>query len=392
MKINNIILNKQKAFTLIELLIVLVIIGVLSGVTLRAIDMTRERTQYTDTTKKINELSKSITGDPDLISDGRQVDFGFVGDMGRLPYTLDELIKNTENHPDWNGPYVKIPFLEDTVNPSFKLDAWGNEIQYSQLLGVISSQGNGELSLTRNLADSLIFIFNNRVSGMITDIDNNPPGNYDSIIRVVMYLPNNVRRETIPNRSGYYLVTQVPIGKHRIAAIRGFGSASPETLVKWVSVVPKSNTPIDFKFTSSFRSNLQLVANSGTTMPGDSFSVRFQVFNNSGEAIQLEWLKFEEVTGSTTLFCSKITKESFPNDLWQAGSPPPPYRKGLGSTATFSPFEIDQAGIETFTLWSWKTDSAAPIADSVQMNNVTFRILFSDGSLIGPFTTRPLIP
>lgn len=390
MKFNYLISNKQKAFTLIELLVVLVIIGVLSGVTLRAIDMTRERTQYTDTTKKMNELSKSITGDPDLISDGRQVDFGFVGDMGRLPNTLDELVKNTENSPDWNGPYVKIPFLEDTVNPSFKLDAWGNEIQYSQLLGVISSQGNGELSLTRNLADSLTFIFNNQVSGMITDIDNNPPGNYDSVIRVVMYLPNNVRRETIPNRSGYYLVTQVPIGKHRIAAIRGFGTTSPETLVKWASVVPKSNTPIDFKFTSAFRSNLQLVANSGKYLFNDTASVEFSVFNNSGEPIQLEWLKFEEVTAETTAFCSKITKESSPSDLWQAGSPPPPYRLGQGGTANFSAaFEIDRAGIETFTLWNWKTDSAAPIVDSVHMDNVTFRILFSDGSLIGPFTTRP---
>jgi len=386
MKINNLKLNYQNGFTLVELLVVLVIIGILSGVTLRAIDMTRERTLYTDTTKKLNELTKSIIGDPDLISDGRQVNFGFIGDMGRLPLTLYELVKNTQNHPDWNGPYVKIPFLEDTVNPSFKLDAWGNEIQYSQQYGVMSSQGNGQLSLTRNLADSLTFIFNNRVSGMITDIDNNPPGNYDTIIRVVMYLPDNVRRETIPNRSGYYLVNNVPIGKHRINAIRGVGSASPETLVKWVSVVPKSNTPIDFKFTSTFRSNLQLVANSGTTVWGDSSSVQFTVFNNSGEVIPLEWLKFEEI--SDTVFCGLITNIEFgiSNPLFADST-----RVGRGGMANFNinTTEIDPSGFETFTLWNWRNDPITPGAPAVPMNNVTFKILFSDGSLIGPFTTRP---
>ncbi len=395
MKINSLRSGKRTGFTLIELLIVLLIIGLLSGVTLRAIDMTRERTMYSETTKKLNALTNAIVGDPDLISDGRRSDFGFVGDLGRLPLTLDELVKNTQFSTDWNGPYVKIAFLEDTVNPGYKLDEWGNEFEYSSLTGIISSRGNGQVTLTRKISDSLTFLFNNRVHGMITDIKNNPPGSYDTLIRVFIYLPNNVIRETIPNRSGYYQINGIPIGKHRIDAIRSTGSTSAETLVKWVSVGPKSNTPVDFKFIKLFRSSLQVLKPVKTESTTEPWNLSFTVFNSSNEEVDLDWLKFVEISKvddpDAKAYCFHVTRQTVDPELWGSEDTLTPiFGIGQGGTVNFNPLvtvSIGPEGFETFNLRAFRSDSIYT-APHIDMNNWTFRILFSEGSLI-KFVTEP---
>lgn len=384
-----VIRNRSNGFTLVELLIVLLIIGVLSGVTLRAIDMTRERTMYSETAQKLSLLAKAIAGDPELISDGKRIDFGFVGDMGRLPLNLDELIKNLTNSPDWNGPYLKVAFLEDTVNPSFKRDAWGNEIEYSAETGLLRSRGNGRQPMTYKVADSVGLLLKNKVSGIITDAKNNPPGNYYNFIQISLELPNAAPPlpPRNPNKSGFYQFDSVPIGKHRIKAIRM--TALAETLVKWVSVVPKSNTMIDFSFSRSFQSNLLYIEGSGEVLNNDPSSVKFEVFNAGGEAITLNWLRFINIKKDTNyyVYTGKITAQYAPyNPIFDDST----HRCGIGGTAHFQfPFDINASGREIFTLWNFRSDSTAPGAPPVPMDSVEFKILFSDGSVIG-FTTPNL--
>jgi hypothetical protein len=308
--------------------------------------------------------------------------------MGRLPRTLDELIKNTEYSPNWNGPYLKIGFLEDTVNPSFKQDAWGNEIEYSPETGLLRSRGNNRQTLTYKVADSIAFLVNNQVSGIITDKDNNPPGTYYNSINIVIYLPDGSTLHTQPDKSGLYQIDRVPIGKHRIQVSRGLGSASPETLFKWVSVVPKSNTPVDFKFTSSFRSQLQYVALTAKTLSDDSTSITFDVFNNSGESVILNWLKFQSIvkpSDTVQPYCEAITK-GVDETIWQWGDT---VRIGAGGTANFWPtVSINPSAVETFKLLRFRSHPRDPVppAREVDMKNVFFDILFSDGSEI-TFTT-----
>lgn len=379
--------NKSKGFTLVELIVVLLIIGILSGVTLRAIDLTRERSMFTDTTKKLNELGKAITGNSDLIAEGRRVDFGFIGDMGRLPLSLDELIKNTTNDINWHGPYIKIDFLEDTVNPNFKRDAWGNEIEYSSELATLTSLANGRQTMTYILTDSITFLTQNRVSGIITDNENNPPGEFDSLITITIELPGG-DSVTQPNYSGYYQVGGIPIGKHKITVTRG--TASPEILVKWVSVVPKSNTLVDFKFTSSFRSKLQYVEKSALTLP-DSASVQFSVFNTSGEVVNLTSLRFMiiDTPQDTFVFCETIiaTGRVPPNHLWDWGEVK---RIGVGREAQFIPpaLEIAPRSVASFGLLHFRIDSIAS-APSFPMHRRFIELFFSDGSLIRFLPERP---
>lgn len=379
--------NINHGFTLVELLIVLLIIGVLSGVTLRAIDMTRERTLFSDTAKKLESLAKAIAGNPDLIADGRRVDFGFIGDMGRLPLTLDELVKNTTNSPNWNGPYVKMNFLEDTVNPTFKRDAWNQEIEYLRETGLLRSRGNGRQTLSYKIADSIDFLLKNKVSGHITDTKNNPPGSYYAYIDIEIELPNGISPLPVrnPNKSGFFQFDSVPIGKHRLRVVRR--TASPETLIKWISVVPKSNTFVDFTFLRSFQSKLQYVEGSGKTLPGDPSSVTFQIFNDAGENVVLEYLQFTNITKSDSVyraFCGKITAQNAPiNPIFDDSLP----RRGIGGTCPFrTNLTIPPAGYEIFTLHSFRSDSIMPGAPNMSMDSVTLMMLFSDNSVIR-FTT-----
>jgi general secretion pathway protein G len=394
-------------FTLIELLIVLLIIGILSGVALRAIDMTRERTMYSETTQKIYDLVKAIAGNPDLLSDGKRVDFGFIGDMGRLPLTLNELMHNTENSPNWHGPYIKIAMLEDTLNPTYKVDAWGNELQYDYTTGTLHSRGNGRAALTHNIIDSLSFLFNNRISGLITDNNNNSPGpRKDSSIDIIIQLPDRLSRR-IPSASGAYKIDTVPIGKHPLTVIRH--TAVFETLYKYASVVPKSNTNIDFKFSKAFQTSLKYLSGSALTYGPDLASVKFDVYNDGGETLKIGSMQFHRITSRplppetipVPVYCESIVAINptyhTSTTLFHFSPPSPPYpkRPGQDDSVTF-PEEIAilPSATLTFTLlhfWDNETSYTSP-HHTVNMDNSDFQINFSDGSIISFLARRESNP
>jgi prepilin-type N-terminal cleavage/methylation domain-containing protein len=383
---------QSSGFTLIELLIVLLIIGILSGVTLRAIEMTRERTFYTDTTQKIFDLVKAIAGNPDLLADGKRVDFGFIGDMGRLPLALNELMHNTENSPNWHGPYIKINMLEDTLNPTYKTDAWGNEIQYDYTTGTLHSRGNGRQPLTYNITDSLSFLFNNKISGLITDDNNTPPGpRKDSTIDIIIQLPNRTSRR-IPFASGAYKIDTVPIGKHPLWVIRN--AVIKETLFKYVSVVPRSNTIVDFKFSKAFQPALKYYGGSSAAYGPDTANVRFKVYNDGADTLKISSMFFTRIRShppDTIAYCSNITAINESNHisttLFSYPIPPNTLRRGEGDGVAFREGELTilPTDIFTFTLldfYNKRNDDSVSLVHHVSMVNSDFQIKFGDGSII----------
>lgn len=98
--------NKQTGFTLVELMVVMVILGLLSGLlvvkVLPALDVSKVKA----TRLKIAKIATAIDR--------------YMLDSGERPRTLEALV----TRPDvemWMGPYLEV---DDT------LDAWGNRIQY----------------------------------------------------------------------------------------------------------------------------------------------------------------------------------------------------------------------------------------------------------------------
>jgi general secretion pathway protein G len=101
---------KARAFTLVELLLVLVILGTLAAIVLPKFTGTTQRSRVTATQTQIATFKTALNA--------------FEVDMGYYPKSLMELIQQPRNATqNWHGPY-----LESDVIPK---DPWGNDYTYS---------------------------------------------------------------------------------------------------------------------------------------------------------------------------------------------------------------------------------------------------------------------
>jgi type II secretory pathway pseudopilin PulG len=361
-----------------ELLVVLLIIGILSTVALRTIDATRNRSLFDQTTKEMNKLVQAIVGNPDLTYDGRRVDFGFYGDMETLPGDLRELVVSTGD-PAWHGPYLKLTHAGDTA--SYLYDGWGFPYTLNSS-GEISSPGNGN-QMTVKVVDDLSQLSDNVIAGTITDIDGAAPGTQSMGIFNVRMDYNNPGENplpaiVIPDPSGFYEISntpaggswKVPIGLHKLVA-----TAAGESLIRYVTVVPRSKTIVDFKFTSSFWNKLKMV---GTpTLTPDSKGFLIKVVNGQQQDVTVSSINF--LLTSAALYMRDFRIESD-----HCGTPLPSGAPGFGpgdtvnftASLTIPPNDLVELAFADFHVDSLGGDT------NVVVTGNTFAFRFSDGSEI----------
>lgn len=103
--------NRQKGFTLLELLVVILIIGLLTGIVAPRFLSQIERSEATTAKAQIDAFEKALQS--------------FRIDMGRYPATgegLKVLFTPPGNAQRWRGPYLK---------DAIPLDPWGSPYQYA---------------------------------------------------------------------------------------------------------------------------------------------------------------------------------------------------------------------------------------------------------------------
>lgn len=374
-----------------ELMVVLLIIGILSTVALRTIDATRDRSLFDQTAKEMNTLVQAMVGNPDLTYDGRRVDFGYFGDEEKLPDSLRYLIHHPPGDTDWHGPYLRITAAGDSAG--YLLDGWGNPYTYNPDEGTIASTGNGKYPMTVRVADSLRQLSYNTISGTVTDRDGNPPGKNSMTILTVNFFYNNQREhagpDTIllkrPDESGYYEMgsggagglEEVPIGTHKMTAVW----PNKEVLTRWVTVVPRSRTIVDFKFSRSFYDRLRLV---GTPeLVPDLSGFKIFVVNDQPDDVTLTSLLFLRVTPKPE---STFMRTFYINGVPGFGFPLPlgnPNGVGQGDSVRFvPPVTIAPDGMAELMFQDfYKTKTGTP-PDKVNVSGMTFVFRFSDGSEI----------
>jgi general secretion pathway protein G len=99
--------NRRRAFTLVEMLLVVTIIGILAALVIPRIAGTSDRARKTAAAADINGGIKSALG-------AYEVDNGFY------PKSLQDLLRQPSNARNWHGPYLeKLP-----------LDPWGSPYVY----------------------------------------------------------------------------------------------------------------------------------------------------------------------------------------------------------------------------------------------------------------------
>lgn len=224
---------KARGVTLLELLIVLMILSLILTAAVKTWDVTLERGRYESTRKRLDQLSTAITGDPNYIVSGRRADFGFVGDMGRLPYSLSELVSEPPAAPPessrWKGPYVRASFSESPE--TFRTDGWGETLAYRPDSAFLRSYGGrGFVDRTRWMTRELGFSKNdlerNTVTGQVVDVRGQPQDAHaDSIglLAVVLLRPFEgvTRRDSVQVTSignGQFYFENIPQGNHVLVA------------------------------------------------------------------------------------------------------------------------------------------------------------------------------
>jgi len=378
-----------------ELLVVLLIIGILSTVALQTIDATRDRSLFDQTTKEMDQLVQAMVGNPDLAYDGRRVDFGYYGDMEQLPPNGDlrDLVVNRTGSPHWHGPYLRMTAGAVGVDTSYLYDGWGRLYGYNSSSGEIHTMGNGKFDMTVKVVDSIVQLDENVIAGTVTDIDGAAPGDTTvSRCSLKLYYNNPAVHGNIEyagvlaSPGGYYEISytpaggswKVPIGTHKLVA-----STATESIVRYVTVLPRSKTVVDFKFTSSFWNKLRMVG-APIIDDGDSAGFIIKVVNDQSSEIQINSLSFFSTPASAFM-------RSFRIDTDHAGYPILDGLPGTGpgDTVDFSaPVTIAPHGaqIVEIAFQNFKDTEVYPPGAPFKVHGQTFQFRFSDGSEI---TVKP---
>jgi prepilin-type N-terminal cleavage/methylation domain-containing protein len=230
--------DNQQGYSLVEVIIVVLILGIIAGIAVRSLSSSSDVSRTRETVAELDRIAHAIAGDPDRLSGGVRVDYGYVGDVGALPGSLDALLSNPGGYGTWSGPYLQDELTAGAADYMFKLDAWGQVYTYTGG-NTIASSGGGS-PITRQIARSVDDLLYNRVSLAVTDIDNVPPGpTYADSLAVVLVYPDGsgayATRSRSPDPNGLVEFDSIPIGLHRLQVVY---IPEADTLTRRVPVDP----------------------------------------------------------------------------------------------------------------------------------------------------------
>ena len=229
-----------KGFTLIEIIVCLAVFGILLGTMIPlGIQISFKRREQ-HSLDELAALKVAIAGDPHVIADGTRLSFGYVGDMGNLPASLEDLYKKGAQPAfsldstkkigaGWNGPYIDPQIVEHLE--TLKTDAFGNDYDYTTtpftdstvgatVEGRIRSKGRDGTSGTGD--DLSVELFNAEIKSTVVGLIENSSGVRQSSFSVTMNYPSNGTLTTssvLTDSNGLFTFDDIPYGIRSITAV-----------------------------------------------------------------------------------------------------------------------------------------------------------------------------
>lgn len=235
-------MNNRKAFTLVEVIVILVVLSILAAIAVPMALRIFERTAEDTTREEMDNIKKAILGDPRKLQSSFRSDFGYLGDIGCLPAStvggLDRILTQG-SLPAWSfdstkqaGAGWKGPYITGTPGEEFKTDQWGNSYTYTvppppppptpdcPLTATLTS-GGGDLGSTADDITMSIAATETTatVRGKVKDITGAGIGG----ITVEFYSAANngalTTTSATTSASGEYVFTSVPFGPRAVRAL-----------------------------------------------------------------------------------------------------------------------------------------------------------------------------
>jgi prepilin-type N-terminal cleavage/methylation domain-containing protein len=367
----------HRGFTLIEVLMTIVIIGILAAVAMRSVQSSIDGSRVRETQDEMDELIVAIAGNPDLYNNGMRSDFGYVGDVGALPSSLDDLVTNPGGYTTWRGPYVSRRFTQDT--DGFKKDAWGNNYTFSGGI-TLASTGGGVTAMTKSAAPAATDLTTTPIAGTITDAAGNPPGDSSVAISISLTYPDgaggSTTTSTNPSAGGAFSFSNVPVGVRSLTAVY---RATADTVVTYAALLPEVGATVTMRLPeapfagsgggggSSGSGGIEFVFGSATS---PSNGVQFSIWNNSSAAITV-----------TSIAANYLPTAYYGRMQWNgsvvfvSASP----RASSGQVVTFSSSKtLNPQQVAVILMDNFYT--AVSGGSTYTIANVVFTITFSDGS------------
>lgn len=239
-----------KAFTLLEIVSVIAIIGILGGtiVPLAVQQLTSKRGEVT--VDRLEEFKKAIIGNPFVIGDDVRSSFGYVGDMGNLPATLQDLYILGDQQPwlpiydpdigagydpdrktgaGWRGPYINPDVIEDLS--TLRLDAYKQQLVYSttaftdtqtnaSAVGSLTSTGPNRTQGGAVADDRNVYIFQSEARATVSGFVKDTQGNRLGGVSVTINYPSNGTLTSslayVTAADGYFTFSNIPYGNRSI--------------------------------------------------------------------------------------------------------------------------------------------------------------------------------
>lgn len=228
-------MNNRNGFTLVEVIVILAVLAILAAVAIPMALRIFETAAEDATREEMANLKEAMVGDPNKLQSSFRSDFGFLGDIGCVPTTLDRLLTNgtlptpfsfdstKQTGAGWNGPYI-IGAATGEETGEFTKDQLGNDYTYTAsgacpLSATLTSDGpdgqpsSGDeitLSITANETTATI-------RGKVKDttgagLEAVPVEFYSAVNGVLTTTPANT------DANGEYVFTSAPFGPRAVSA------------------------------------------------------------------------------------------------------------------------------------------------------------------------------